>query len=108
MSIDNGDRVKDIITDFEGIVTARCEYINGCVQYEITGEGLTEDGLPLKEYWVDAQRLVLIRDNAFEEDIQDFKLDHEEKADSTITYSGGGPANHPPKKHPNSLAGFDN
>ena len=33
MSIRLGDRVRDRITGFEGVVIARLEYLNGCVQY---------------------------------------------------------------------------
>lgn len=35
MSIKLGDKVKDSITGFEGIVIARIEYLNGCIQFGV-------------------------------------------------------------------------
>jgi len=36
--IELGDKVKDTITGFKGIATAKTEFINGCVQYNVTGK----------------------------------------------------------------------
>jgi hypothetical protein len=33
-----GSQVKDQITGFEGIITARHEFINGCKQYSVEGK----------------------------------------------------------------------
>ncbi len=33
-----GDRIRDRVTGFEGIATCRAEYLNGCVQYDISGK----------------------------------------------------------------------
>ena len=47
-----GVRIKDRVTGFEGIVTARVEYLNGCIQYCITpkmGED-KEAKMPAGEY----------------------------------------------------------
>lgn len=30
-----GDKVRDKISGYEGIAVARCEFINGCVQYTV-------------------------------------------------------------------------
>ena len=45
MEVELGSKVKDEITGFVGIATARCVYINGCVQFELTPLVL-KDGLP--------------------------------------------------------------
>jgi len=51
-----GSKVRDKLTGFIGYATARCRYINGCVQYEVTPAKL-KDGVPQKEWWIDWQRL---------------------------------------------------
>ena len=33
-----GDRIRDRVTGFEGIFTARTEFLNGCTQYDISGK----------------------------------------------------------------------
>jgi len=35
MEIELGDKVKDKVTGFIGIVVARTEFINGCIQYSV-------------------------------------------------------------------------
>jgi len=57
-----GDKVKDTITDFEGIATIRSEYINGCVQFAVQPKGI-KDGKMLEAEWVDEAQLVLVEDN---------------------------------------------
>ncbi len=46
--IELGQKVKDLVTGFEGIVTAKAEYLNGCVQYCVmptqTEKGKRPDG----------------------------------------------------------------
>lgn len=44
MSIELGSRAQDKITGFEGIVTARFEWLTGCVRYEIQPIKLGLDG----------------------------------------------------------------
>lgn len=51
-----GDKVKDSVTGFVGVATARAEYMNGCIQYEITPNGLIE-GKVGDSYWMDEQRV---------------------------------------------------
>ncbi len=56
--IELGSKVKDSITGFKGTATARCVYLNGCIQYEITSSSL-KDGAPLKE-WFDEGQLKVV------------------------------------------------
>ena len=50
-----GDKVKNIINDFEGVVTKRQQWLNGCIEYTIEGKIIKSDlhGLIAKEnnYW---------------------------------------------------------
>ena len=85
-------KVKDKITEFEGVVTARCEYFTGCVLYEVIPLEL-KDGLPQKEQWLDEQRLEILIEEAPEE---------AESHHLVMTNGGpGGPQNTPhPRSHP--------
>ena len=51
-----GSTVTDSITGFSGVVIARCEYLNGCLQYEVQPQALHE-GKPVEAKWLDEQRL---------------------------------------------------
>ena len=54
--IEIGKQVTDNITDFKGMVTARCEYITGCMQYLVTPKGK-----PTKiedSHWLDEDRVL--------------------------------------------------
>jgi hypothetical protein len=50
-----GYRVRDIITGFEGIATARVEYLNGCVQYCVKPP--MKDGKQVESEYFDHQQL---------------------------------------------------
>lgn len=52
-----GDEVKDSITELQGIIVARAEYMNGCIRYGVMHRKL-KDGEP-NEIWIDEQRLIL-------------------------------------------------
>jgi hypothetical protein len=54
-SIQLGDRVKDLVTGFTGVVTARCEYINGCVQFGVSPP--CENGKMQETQYIDYKRL---------------------------------------------------
>jgi len=54
-----GSRVKDQVTGFQGIAVARCEYLNGCIQFEVKSENLHE-GQPISGQWIDADQLTLM------------------------------------------------
>lgn len=52
MTIKLGDKAKDRLTGFEGYVTAKAEYLGGCIRYELIA---FDD--PSKEFWFDSDRL---------------------------------------------------
>jgi len=96
-----GTKVKDSVTGFVGFVTARCEYMNGCVQYEVTPRTL-KDGVPQKEYWLDEQRVVEVvkkMPKPTTKVVPAFK--------PTIPRQFGGAQNHPKRHTPPSLAGHE-
>jgi hypothetical protein len=47
-----GDRVKDRVTGFKGIVVARSEYLHGCRRVGVQAEKL-EEGKPTDAQWFD-------------------------------------------------------
>lgn len=57
--INLGDKVKDRVTKFKGIVTAFCLYFNGCKQYGIQSLELN-DGKPTDMIWIDEDQLEVV------------------------------------------------
>jgi hypothetical protein len=51
-----GQVVKDVVTGFEGVVTGRTEWLNGCVRYGVQSRKLKE-GVPTEAQWFDEQQL---------------------------------------------------
>lgn len=54
-----GDLAKDTITGFTGTVTARHEYLNGCVRFSLQSRAL-KDGAPLDPLTFDIEQLELV------------------------------------------------
>jgi hypothetical protein len=50
-----GQKVRDIVTGLEGIATAKCEYLNGCVQFGITP--LSTDNKYPETHYLDYKQL---------------------------------------------------
>lgn len=59
-----GQRVKDIVTGFTGIIIGRLEYLNGCIQYGIK-PGLDKDGKILEASWIDQAQIEVIDNGIF-------------------------------------------
>lgn len=55
--IENGWKVKDQITGYNGIVVGVCEYLTGCTQALIIPQQLDKDGKRQEGEWFDVQRL---------------------------------------------------
>lgn len=51
-----GSLLRDTISEFEAIATARCEYLNGCVQYCLSAR-VDKDGKIPKGEWIDEDQL---------------------------------------------------
>lgn len=56
-----GDRVKDIVSGYTGVILAMTYYSTGCRHYGIAPEKTGKDG-NIREYeWLDESRLVLVK-----------------------------------------------
>lgn len=51
-----GDKLRDRVSEVEGIVIGRIEYLNGCTQYAIKPKK-TKDGKVLEAEWIDSQQV---------------------------------------------------
>lgn len=58
-----GDRLKCRITGFDGIVNARIEYFNGCLQYGVKGP-VDKDGKIPDAHFIDEAQLELVEAGA--------------------------------------------
>lgn len=55
-----GQKVKDKVTGFEGIVVHHAHFINGCHQLGIQPDKLNKDGEPIEQGNFDIQQLEVI------------------------------------------------
>jgi hypothetical protein len=55
-----GMKVMDVVTGFEGIVTAKVEYLNGCVQFCVKPEFNKKDRKYPEGEYIDSKQLVVI------------------------------------------------
>ena len=55
-----GDKVKDKVTGFVGVVTCRAEYLNGCVRYIVLPKVVKDNKIP-EEVEIDEQSLEVIK-----------------------------------------------
>ena len=57
---ENGQKVRDVMTGFEGTIVYYAEYINGCIRYSIQPE-LDEEGHYQESQVIDEEQLELIK-----------------------------------------------
>lgn len=57
-----GSTVKDQITNFEGVVVARTQYMTGCNRYAVQPRALDRDGKPIDWHNFDENQLVQVTD----------------------------------------------
>lgn len=57
-----GMKARDIVTGLEGIITARTEFLNGCVRYIIQPPMNKKDNSVPNESWFDQQQIEIIGD----------------------------------------------
>lgn len=55
-----GDKVKDTITDFEGTIISRTEWLNNCVRYMVQPRKLSPDGKVVSPECFDEMSLTLV------------------------------------------------
>lgn len=56
-----GDRAKDPVSGFSGIVTSVTTFLHGCIRVAITPEKLDKDGKPRDEKYFDQSQIMLVR-----------------------------------------------
>lgn len=62
-----GDKVKDKISGLTGVATARCEFLNGCVQYTISRKlGKNQELSPMGDPSIDDMCLEVIEKRVIE------------------------------------------
>lgn len=61
MTIKLGDKAKDSISGFAGIVTGYYTYLNGCVRCQIEPDRLGKDRAPIESRTFDIEQLVLVK-----------------------------------------------
>lgn len=64
-----GKKAKDKITGFQGILTARCEFLTGCNRYAIQPTEL-KDGKPIDAIYFDEAQIEIVSDGISEKDVQ--------------------------------------
>lgn len=63
-----GQKAKDKITGFKGVITGRAEYLYGCDQYCLVPQ--VKDGEIKEAHWFDEGRVEIIGHGILPEDVQ--------------------------------------
>ncbi len=58
--IELGDEVKDIVSGFTGIATARTEFLNGCIRISIDPP-VDKEGKPVEGKWFDQEQIEVLQ-----------------------------------------------
>lgn len=61
MTITLGDKAKDTISGFTGIVTGEYKYLNGCVRLQLEPDKLDKEGKRQESCVFDIEQLVLVK-----------------------------------------------
>ena len=61
-----GDKVQHMITNYEGIIIARTQWLNNCNTYNVKSQSL-KDHQPIDSVVFDENELVLVEPRAFQE-----------------------------------------
>lgn len=64
MPINLGDKAKDTISGFTGIVTGEFKYLNGCVRLQIEPDKLDKEGKVMEGRIFDIEQLALVKAKA--------------------------------------------
>ena len=85
-----GNRVKDLVTELEGIAISKCIYLTGCVQYEVQPQADDDDKVP-ESKWIDELTLRNCGGTYLDTEI-------EEEPSRSGYVSGGGVRSHPERR----------
>jgi len=58
-----GSVVKDMISGFKGIVTAKSIYLNGCERILVEPQMLKDDGSLINGVWFDVQQIEVVQES---------------------------------------------
>jgi hypothetical protein len=58
--VELGDLVRCKITGFDGITTQKVYYLQGCVRFCVTPQGLTSDGKMKESHYIDEPQLEIV------------------------------------------------
>jgi hypothetical protein len=61
MEVGLGDKAKDTVTGFTGVVVAITEWLNGCVRLTLQPEGVTKEGKTYENGTFDAHQIKLVK-----------------------------------------------
>ena len=64
-----GKKGRDVITQFEGIITAKITYLTGCDQYGLTPD-YVKDGKTIDPHYFDVNRIEIIGDGIQEKKVK--------------------------------------
>jgi len=67
-----GKTVKDIVTDFVGIATAKIEYLTGCNQYEVKPK-VDKDGKYQDSKWFDENHIAVVDEGVRKQMLESIK-----------------------------------
>jgi hypothetical protein len=56
-----GDKVKDTITGYSGIIVAEHRYLNGCLRMTLQPDKLGKEGMPVDGMIFDVEQLALVK-----------------------------------------------
>ena len=56
----NGNKVKDSLTNVEGIINASSIWINGCIRYSVQPKAKKGENIMPESWWVDEAQLILL------------------------------------------------
>lgn len=91
MRVELGDRAKDRITEFEGVITCITTWLNGCVRVGIQSEKL-KDGKPLDAEYFDEVQVEILESGYI-------KPHHKTQAEAkTVAKPPAGPAPNPQRQ----------
>lgn len=68
-TLELGQKAKDKVTGFEGILSGYAFYLYGCGQYLITAK-VTDPGAEPKSYWFDEGRIEILGDGIKAEEVK--------------------------------------
>lgn len=102
-----GDKVRDLVTGYEGIATSRTEFMNGCVQYDVIGKlkkgEKSPDGVgaSIDENNLEVIKKRVINSREYEREDQEKNIYNPDDIDENDeTYSGG------PMRNVKSMRGY--